>query len=74
VLRSQDGGTTVHSSAVGEAEGRRLGDADVFLPLPLDAFTLGTAGALTFGVLGAFPLGTAGAFTLGTLGFFVVTL
>ena len=65
---------TVHGAVVGEAEGRRLGDADEFLCLPLCAFPLGTAGAFPFGVLGFFPLGTMVTSTFGTFGFFVVTL
>ena len=48
MLRLQDGGTTLHDAVVGESEGRRLGDADDFLCLPLDAFPLGTAGDFTF--------------------------
>ena len=63
MLRSQDGGITVHGAVVGEAEERRLGDADDFPRLPLDALPLGTAGVFTFCAFGTF-----GFFTLGALG------
>ena len=65
---------TVHGAVVGEAEVKRLSDADEFLRVPLDAFPLRTAGAFTFCVLGSFSLGTMVTSNFGTFGFFMVTL